>query len=251
MRNFIALCATLVLVSACGTPTGPVNPTGTNGSTTGTTTASSAIASKQAYIQALTCIKTNTTDAAVRTAIDTNLNVVAAIPDVAWASASASATTGLNAWLQAANGACGTVAASGSATGSASGSTGSSTSTGSNTGASAGVNVGVNVGGSANGSTSGSTTGSTSGSASGSASGSTSGSTSGSATGSGDIYASQANYFAFLDCAGKKDSTALTMANLFKSQLQIYNEANWATQTKILVQATHKSFVDTYGAGCM
>lgn len=247
MRNFIALCATLVLVSACGTPTpGPGNTTGTNGSTTGATTASSATASKQAYIQALNCIKTNTTDADVRTAIDTNLNVVAAIPDVAWASASASATTSLNAWLQAANGACGTVAASGSASGSTSGSTGSSTSTGTNTGASAGVNVGVNVGGSANGSTSGST----SGSASGSASGTTSGSTSGSATVSGDIYASQANYFAFLDCAGKKDATALTMANLFKSQLQIYNEANWA-QTKILVQATHKSFVDTYGAGCM
>lgn len=65
----------------------------------------------------------------------------------------------------------------------------------------------------------------------------------------GDIYASKAAYFAFLDCAAKKDATAAQMAGIFKTQLNIYGDAQWA-QAKIIVQATHKSFVDTYGAGC-
>lgn len=66
----------------------------------------------------------------------------------------------------------------------------------------------------------------------------------------GDIYATKQTYIAFLDCAAKKDATAATMAGIFKTALNAYTDAQWA-QAKIVVQATHKSFIDTYGAGCM
>jgi hypothetical protein len=67
---------------------------------------------------------------------------------------------------------------------------------------------------------------------------------------SGDIYASKQSYLAFLDCAGKKDATAASMAGPLKAAVNVYTDAQWA-QAKVVVQATHKAFIDRYGAGCM
>ena len=68
--------------------------------------------------------------------------------------------------------------------------------------------------------------------------------------GSGDIYATKQNYLAFLECAGKKDATAASMAGPLMTAVNVYTDAQWV-QAKTIVQMTHKSFIDKYGAGCM
>lgn len=112
MRKFMVVCAALSLLSACATPNGssPANgtTTGTGSSGTGTSASASgnATATKQAYIQALTCIKGKSTTADQRAAIDANIAAVNMVPDSTWAAVSASMTVSYNAWLQAIGGAC-------------------------------------------------------------------------------------------------------------------------------------------------
>jgi hypothetical protein len=65
----------------------------------------------------------------------------------------------------------------------------------------------------------------------------------------GDIYASKQSYLAFLECAGKKDATAASMAGPLTTAVNVYTDEQWVT-VKEVIKVSHKSFIDRYGAGC-
>lgn len=110
MRKFLAVCVSMLLLTACG-PAPNANGTGTGtgtdtGTGTGANASGNATASKSAYIAALTCIKNKTPDANQKAAIDANIAAVNAVPDTTWAAVSASLTVSYSAWLQAIGGSC-------------------------------------------------------------------------------------------------------------------------------------------------
>ena len=112
MRKLIAMAAVLSLLAACGpNPAAGNNPAGSNGTGAGTGTGTgtgatgSGALTKQVYLNFLTCIKAKVPVEA-QAAIYANIMAVNAVPDSAWAQASASLTTQYQVWLNAYGSAC-------------------------------------------------------------------------------------------------------------------------------------------------